>query len=163
MIFFLQDLIETHYASAALVSGVVSLTLLQVLIAVRNILAMIILFYLIVDLLAKTTTSSLETVNIQPKLTPVKGNRFLILFGNLVIGSSVLVMIMGMSLYNYDYLSNRSISEPLLISHRGVTNKNGAQNTIEALEKTAKEKPDYVEMDILETKDHQFVVMHDVS
>ena len=163
VIFFLQDLIETHYASAALVSGVVSLTLLQVLIAVRNILAMIILFYLIVDLLDKTTTSSHETFNIQPKLTPVKGNRFLILFGNLVIGSSVLIMITGMSLYNYDYLSNRSISEPLLISHRGVTNKNGAQNTIEALEKTAKEKPDYVEMDILETKDHQFVVMHDVK
>lgn len=39
--------------------------------------------------------------------------------------------------------------------------KNGVQNTIPAMEATAKSKPDYVEMDIQETKDHQFVVFHD--
>ncbi|GAY72421.1 glycerophosphoryl diester phosphodiesterase [Lentilactobacillus kosonis] len=37
----------------------------------------------------------------------------------------------------------------------------GVQNTIPALKLTSKEKPNYVEMDIHETKDHQFVVMHD--
>ncbi|MEJ1329605.1 glycerophosphodiester phosphodiesterase [Latilactobacillus sakei] len=48
-----------------------------------------------------------------------------------------------------------------MISHRGVDDGNGVQNTIPALQKTAREKPDYIEMDIQETKDHQFVVMHD--
>jgi glycerophosphoryl diester phosphodiesterase len=52
-------------------------------------------------------------------------------------------------------------NHPLTISHRGVDAGNGVQNTIPALLKTAKEHPDYVEMDLHETKDHQFVVLHD--
>ena len=48
------------------------------------------------------------------------------------------------------------------ISHRGVTNGNGVQNTIPAMKKTIKYyQPDYIEMDVQETKDHQYVVMHD--
>lgn len=50
---------------------------------------------------------------------------------------------------------------PLIISHRGVDAKNGVQNTIPALRKTAQAKPNYIEIDIQETKDHKFVVMHD--
>ena len=50
---------------------------------------------------------------------------------------------------------------PLIISHRGVSEENGVQNTIPALEKTVKLKPDFVEMDVQETKDGQFVMMHD--
>lgn len=52
-------------------------------------------------------------------------------------------------------------AKPLVISHRGVSNANGVQNTIESLEATAKLQPDYVEMDIQETADGQFVLMHD--
>lgn len=47
------------------------------------------------------------------------------------------------------------------ISHRGVTSGNGVQNTIPAMKKTMKYKPDYIEMDVQETKDHKYVVMHD--
>lgn len=50
---------------------------------------------------------------------------------------------------------------PLIISHRGVDAKNGVQNTIPALRKTAQAKPNYIEIDIQETKDYKFVVMHD--
>lgn len=50
---------------------------------------------------------------------------------------------------------------PLIISHRGVDAQNGVQNTIPALRKTAQAKPNYIEIDIQETKDHKFVVMHD--
>lgn len=50
---------------------------------------------------------------------------------------------------------------PKTISHRGVSDGNGVQNTVESLEKTALLKPDYVEMDVQETKDGQFVMMHD--
>lgn len=52
---------------------------------------------------------------------------------------------------------------PVTISHRGVDNGNAVQNSIEALEKTSQLQPDYIEMDIQETKDGQFVVMHDTD
>ena len=52
---------------------------------------------------------------------------------------------------------------PKTISHRGVSAGNGVQNTVESLEKTALLKPDYVEMDVQETKDGQFVMMHDAN
>lgn len=54
-----------------------------------------------------------------------------------------------------------SFHYPLIISHRGVNDKNGVQNTLQSLKKTAKLKPDYVEIDVHETKDHHLVVMHD--
>lgn len=59
------------------------------------------------------------------------------------------------------YLKGADMQRPLTISHRGVSDKNGVQNTIPALKKTAKLHPDYVEIDLHETKDNQFVVMHD--
>lgn len=52
---------------------------------------------------------------------------------------------------------------PVTISHRGVDMENGVQNTIDSLEKTAQLKPDYIEMDVQETKDGLFVVMHDTD
>ena len=59
------------------------------------------------------------------------------------------------------YMFGALDSDPLTISHRGVDDGNGVQNTIPALIKTSKEKPDYVEMDLHETKDGQFICMHD--
>ena len=53
----------------------------------------------------------------------------------------------------YNYLEAPVVNPPLVISHRGVSNGNGVQNTVESLEKTAKLKPDLIEMDIQETKD----------
>ncbi|MFT8841085.1 MAG: glycerophosphodiester phosphodiesterase family protein [Leuconostoc citreum] len=59
-------------------------------------------------------------------------------------------------------MTSTAANNIVTISHRGVTNRNGVQNTIPALEKTVKkEKPDYVEIDVRETKDNQFVVLHD--
>ena len=49
-----------------------------------------------------------------------------------------------------------------LIAHRGDVSK-GVENSLEALEAAAKEKAAFAEMDILLTKDHQFVVMHDYN
>ncbi|WP_261806532.1 glycerophosphodiester phosphodiesterase [Lapidilactobacillus luobeiensis] len=64
-------------------------------------------------------------------------------------------------LFNYGYLKNLTSTQPLLISHRGVDAGNGVQNTIPALTKTAAKKPDYIEMDVQETKDGQYVCFHD--
>ncbi len=52
----------------------------------------------------------------------------------------------------------RSSSSPI----EGCLSK-GVENSLEALEAAAKEKAAYAEMDILLTKDHQFVVMHDYN
>jgi Glycerophosphoryl diester phosphodiesterase len=65
--------------------------------------------------------------------------------------------------YNVSYFKGWLLEPPVTISHRGVDDSNEVQNSIPALEKTAKEKPDYIEMDVQETKDHQFVVYHDSS
>lgn len=62
---------------------------------------------------------------------------------------------------NYFYLQIYSARLPLTISHRGVDQENSVQNTIAALRKIHREKPNLVEMDVHETKDHQFIVFHD--
>ncbi|MDF7627522.1 glycerophosphodiester phosphodiesterase [Lactobacillaceae bacterium L1_55_11] len=67
--------------------------------------------------------------------------------------------------FNVTYLvgSYNNPASILTISHRGVDGVNGVQNTIPVLEKTAQHHPDYIEMDLHETKDDQFVVMHDAN
>ncbi|MHC5372744.1 glycerophosphodiester phosphodiesterase family protein [Enterococcus sp. LJL120] len=73
-----------------------------------------------------------------------------------------LVPLIGGSFYNFQSLPVALVSpQPTIISHRGVSNQNGLQNTLNALEKTMLEKPDYVEIDVQMTKDRQFVVYHD--
>lgn len=72
----------------------------------------------------------------------------------------VLVMINAIST-NYLYLTSVNAKVPVIISHRGVDDKNGVQNTLQSLRKTAKEKPNYVEIDVHETKDKKFIVIHD--
>ena len=67
------------------------------------------------------------------------------------------------ALEGYIYLEAPVTNAPLVISHRGVSNKNGVQNTVQSLEKTAQLKPDLIEMDVQETKDGQFVMMHDAN
>ena len=85
-----------------------------------------------------------------------KGNPWL---RALILLSSCLIF----GLEGYVYLQFPLETIPLTISHRGVSNGNGVQNTIESLEKTALLKPDYIEMDVQETKDGQFVMMHDAT
>jgi len=75
-----------------------------------------------------------------------------------ILGTVFAISFIG---YNSFYFNDLFLTPPLTISHRGVDDGNGVQNTIQSLEATAKEKPDYIEMDVQETKDHQFVVFHD--
>ncbi|MFU0786184.1 MAG: GP-PDE domain-containing protein [Enterococcus gilvus] len=79
------------------------------------------------------------------------------------IAAAALCVFFGGSILfsNVMYLTGLEDSTPFTISHRGVDNGNGVQNTIPAMAATIKEKPDYIEMDIQETKDRQFVVFHD--
>ncbi|WP_265456542.1 glycerophosphodiester phosphodiesterase [Enterococcus sp. HY326] len=79
----------------------------------------------------------------------------------LSVGILVLFMSISTISYNASYLLGITLKSPVMISHRGVNGNNGVQNTIPALLDTIKSQPDFVEMDIHETKDLNFVVMHD--
>ncbi|MCI1985053.1 MAG: glycerophosphodiester phosphodiesterase [Lactobacillus sp.] len=76
----------------------------------------------------------------------------------LLSGGFVVVVIAAFGAF---YMRGALTTTPLTISHRGVDNGNGVQNTLPALRKTAAEHPDYIEMDLHETKDGQFIVLHD--
>lgn len=71
------------------------------------------------------------------------------------------IVIAGALGFNVLYLNGFFNSDPITISHRGVNDGNGVQNTIPSLKNTSRLHPNFVEMDIHETKDHKFVVMHD--
>ncbi|WP_125772630.1 glycerophosphoryl diester phosphodiesterase membrane domain-containing protein [Companilactobacillus furfuricola] len=71
------------------------------------------------------------------------------------------IAVFGFATYGGLYFNNLLMEKPVTVSHRGVDDHNGVQNTISALKTTAKEKPDYIEMDVQETKDHKFIVLHD--
>ena len=88
-----------------------------------------------------------------PKKAPKGRMKYKVIFSSLTI--------LLFALVSWTYVEGFMDTVPLTISHRGVDEENGVQNTIPALEATAKAKPDYVEIDIQETKDHQFVVFHD--
>lgn len=60
-------------------------------------------------------------------------------------------------------LTSPRLGTTTLISHRGVDHHRGVQNTLGALRAVHAEHPQYVEMDLHETQDHQWVVLHDES
>lgn len=76
-------------------------------------------------------------------------------------GILALTVVISFVSYNVTYFNDWLLKPPVTVSHRGVDDGNGVQNSISALKTTSKENPDYIEMDIQETKDHQFVVYHD--
>lgn len=75
----------------------------------------------------------------------------------------IFVIFIVMSFSNSKVI-NQVIYQPstLIIAHRGDT-ANGVENTISSLKTAAKSGVDFVEMDVQETKDHQFVVFHDYT
>ncbi|HHT7735603.1 TPA: glycerophosphodiester phosphodiesterase family protein [Streptococcus suis] len=50
---------------------------------------------------------------------------------------------------------------PLIISHRALNDHHAIENTVEALQLASKSKPDYIEIDLWETADLEFVAFHD--
>ena len=74
--------------------------------------------------------------------------------------SFTLIIVLGHE--GYQMFSEPLNEKILVIAHRGYTQK-AVENSIEALEAAAKIGADYVEVDILLTKDNKFVVMHDFN
>lgn len=72
-----------------------------------------------------------------------------------------LLYLLSLILSDSFYLNDFARQIPIAISHRGVDDRNGVQNTIASLKKTARSHPAYVEIDLHESKDQRFVVLHD--
>jgi glycerophosphoryl diester phosphodiesterase len=152
----IQRVIEAHFNAEALISAVIIMALLQLVFIMNLVLSTIGIFYLIID--------DMKDEHFLPALpkefittTPKKR---LFPLGVVIVG--LLAFGVGVGIYDFNYLTASSETQPLALSHRGVSDKNGVQNSIAALEKThATTSPNYVEMDIQETKDQQFVVLHD--
>ncbi|MGV3337971.1 glycerophosphoryl diester phosphodiesterase membrane domain-containing protein [Latilactobacillus curvatus] len=149
----LQALIEIH-TSVGLPSAVVIMTLLQAAMLINLVLSTVAVFFIVIDYLLADPQFVQPTFNYATlKLSVPLSGRWLLFVANCVL--------IGVGTYNWDYLRSVTIQQPLSISHRGVSQKDGVQNSISALRKTTRLKPDYVEMDVQLTKDHQFVVFHD--
>lgn len=52
---------------------------------------------------------------------------------------------------------------PLIISHRALNDHHAIENTVEAVQLASKSKPDYIEIDLWETADLEFIAFHDAS
>ena len=77
-----------------------------------------------------------------------------------VLISIALIIALGHS--GYQMFSESINKDVTVVAHRGYVSA-GVENSIEALEGAAKAGADYVELDILLTKDNKFVVMHDYN
>lgn len=141
----LCDLLPGKYP--ALILAIANLSLIQIGSELVFIWSGVVALFIIFTPLKIEPTSINKTHTSKKLITFVS-----LVFGLVVITSSVT---------NIMYLVRVNDHAPVVVSHRGVDNKNGVQNTLEALRKTAKEKPDYVEIDLHETKDKQFIVLHD--
>ena len=84
-----------------------------------------------------------------------KKSSFVIIFTTIII--IIATIINGFNIYGNGV--NKNIET---IAHRGYIAK-GVENSIEALDGAAKVGADYVEFDIILTKDNKFVVMHDFN
>ncbi|MBZ5964940.1 glycerophosphodiester phosphodiesterase [Leuconostoc gelidum subsp. gelidum] len=158
----IQKLVEQYSHSYTVVSAAVIMTLLQIIILINIAITTVGMFLVIIDFMSKNNVlsaikkpdslfSSVYHKNFANRLSaPLY----------IVLGIMSAVIVGG---YNFNYLKSVDISKPISVSHRGVSEKNGVQNSISAMNRTAQYHPDYVEMDVQLTKDNQFVVFHDFN
>ena len=158
LLILLQSTIDHHMPQFALASATVIMFIIQVSALLHMLLSLILIFYVVINLLEELTPEEIYVELKAFQLLP-KGWRWV---SRSLLGFFTVLFIALIGVFNVYYLSQDTLSNPLIISHRGVSEKNGVQNTIPALIETSQTyHPDYVEMDVRETKDKQFVVMHD--
>ena len=145
-IYGIQSLFDLLPAPFPVIAVAINLTLVQLIHFLLNMFAIMAYSSIFIDELIEETPKPLTR-----NMRPLYRRKYWLLS---IISVSVVA-------YNMLYSSITVEKEPVTISHRGVSEANGVQNTIEAMERTMKLNPDYIEMDVQETKDHQFVVMHD--
>lgn len=160
LIITLQIIVEEFLPDYSLISAVFAMSVLQGVLLFNIVMSTVGIFYIIVDFM--DDEGFLPDI---PKwFTPQPSNEKYSAVKNTGIILFAVFFGIGVCLYNMDYLTSAAQTRPIMVSHRGVSGNNSAQNTLAALEKTsAAYHPNYVEMDVQETKDGQFVVMHDFN
>ncbi|MGO3732705.1 MAG: glycerophosphoryl diester phosphodiesterase membrane domain-containing protein [Vagococcus sp.] len=159
----IQILVEEYVPHYALATAIILMTVLQVVWVLNVVFSTVGIFFVTIDYLAQHDylPETLDWFVASEKSTqgPVrKGAKWVVM----IVSLATLLVVVGT--FNAEFLSHPSTDKPLTLSHRGVDNENAVQNSIEALVKTSQDThPDYVEMDIQETKDHEFVVFHDFN
>lgn len=138
----------------ALTAAIINFNLLSLLTYTISILTTVWVIDLSLQVMQRYDVHALEQLPDMPPVVAKSWWRVSVFVAFVVVG----VIFAG---YGYSYFDGLLEVNPQTLSHRGVNDGNGVQNTIPALTKTHREHPKYVEMDIRETKDHQFVVMHD--
>ena len=74
--------------------------------------------------------------------------------------SIILIVVLGHT--GYQMFSEKLNKNVIIVGHRGYDSA-GVENSIEALEGASRAGADYVELDIILTKDNKFVVIHDFN
>ena len=80
----------------------------------------------------------------------------------LVVTLTTIIIVVAVLINGFNLYGNGVNKNIKTIAHRGYVTK-GVENSIEALEGAAEVGADYVEFDIILTKDNKFVVMHDYN
>ena len=80
----------------------------------------------------------------------------------LVVTLTTVIIVVAVLVNGFNIYGNGVNKNIETIAHRGYVDK-GVENSIEALEGAAEVGADYVEFDIILTKDNKFVVMHDYN
>ena len=80
----------------------------------------------------------------------------------LVVTLTTIIIVVAVLVNGFNMYGNGVNKNIKTIAHRGYVTK-GVENSIEALEGAAEVGADYVEFDIILTKDNKFVVMHDFN
>ena len=80
----------------------------------------------------------------------------------LVVTLTTVIIVVAVLVNGFNIYGNGVNKNIKTIAHRGYVTK-GVENSIEALEGAAEVGADYVEFDIILTKDNKFVVMHDYN
>lgn len=159
LLIFIQNLFDSYLPKYALIAAVFIMFFMQAALLLNVVLTTISSFYFIIFILD-------QEQRLPEQLIPLPSHIAATFSTWQMIGLALVGSLFGVSvgLYNYDYLNHAQLSVPLTISHRGVSNGNGIQNTLASLAKTSTTyHPNYVEMDVQETSDHQFIVYHDFS
>jgi glycerophosphoryl diester phosphodiesterase len=148
LIYGLQTLLDLFPGKLAFASAIFNLTLVQGISELLTVWAGIVALQVVISVVDDFSNQE-KTRKKASWLGWTTFGVLLVLLGGLVVVN------------NYYYLKGSGLTRPITISHRGVAEENGVQNTIPAMERTHRLHPDYIEMDVHETKDHKFVVLHD--
>ncbi|MFC6274829.1 glycerophosphodiester phosphodiesterase [Levilactobacillus tangyuanensis] len=77
------------------------------------------------------------------------------------IGVTIVAVALASGVSWQTMMARPAFANSAVISHRGVDHEQGVQNTLGALRRIHRERPTFVEMDLHETRDGRWVVLHD--